>query len=90
MLAYDWLALMETTLMEQAQTECELVETLLDERQLAQKLRVSVGTLRYWRIVDKGPSFHKIGQLVRYSPSRVNDWLSRCASGRRPGSSEMQ
>jgi len=79
---------METTLIDPAQTECELVETLLDERQLAQKLRVSVGTLRYWRTIDKGPSFHKIGQLVRYSPSAVNDWLSRCTSGGVLASSE--
>ena len=79
---------METTLLEPAKTEYELVETLLDERQLAQKLRVSVGTLRYWRTMDKGPSFHKIGQLVRYSPSAVNDWLSRCSSGGVPASPE--
>lgn len=73
---------METTLIEPAHTASEFVETLLNERQLAEKLRVSVGTLRYWRTMDKGPKFHKIGQLVRYSPSAVNDWLNRCASER--------
>jgi predicted DNA-binding transcriptional regulator AlpA len=60
----------------------ELIETFLDEKQLAQRLRVSIGTLRLWRAEGKGPRFRKVGdQLVRYAPSDVNDWLSRRPSG---------
>ena len=61
----------------------KLVEALLNERQLAQRLLVSIGTLRYWRSASKGPRFHKIGQLVRYSPPAVNAWLDECVSGGR-------
>jgi len=60
----------------------EFIETFLDEKQLASRLRISVGTLRLWRTDGKGPRFLKVGdQLVRYAPSDVNDWLSRRPSG---------
>jgi predicted DNA-binding transcriptional regulator AlpA len=60
----------------------QLIETFLDEKQLAQKLRISVGTLRLWRTEGKGPRFRKVGdQLVRYAPSDVNEWLSRRPAG---------
>ncbi len=58
------------------------IETLLDERDVARWIRVSVATLRYWRGEGKGPRYRKVGQLVRYSPSDVQDWLnSRPAGG---------
>jgi hypothetical protein len=59
----------------------EPIETFLDEKQLAQKLHVSVGTLRLWRTERKGPRYHKIGQLVRYSPTDIRDWLIRKQTG---------
>jgi predicted DNA-binding transcriptional regulator AlpA len=41
-----------------------------------------VATLRYWRGEGKGPRYRKVGQLVRYAPSDVLDWLnSRPAGG---------
>ncbi len=58
------------------------IETLLDERDVARWIRVSVATLRYWRGEGKGPRYRKVGQLVRYAPSDVQDWLnSRPAGG---------
>jgi predicted DNA-binding transcriptional regulator AlpA len=49
---------------------------------VARWIRVSVATLRYWRGEGKGPRYRKVGQLVRYSPSDVQDWLnSRPAGG---------
>jgi predicted DNA-binding transcriptional regulator AlpA len=57
------------------------VETLLNERQLSRLIGVSIGTLRLWRSGRKGPRFRKVGQLVRYAPSDVNDWLSRRPTG---------
>lgn len=58
------------------------IETLLDERDVARWIRVSVATLRYWRGEGKGPRYRKVGQLVRYAPSDVHDWLnSRPAGG---------
>jgi predicted DNA-binding transcriptional regulator AlpA len=53
------------------------LEKLLDEKQLAGLLGVSTGTLRYWRVHRLGPPYRKVGsQLVRYSPSDVQTWLS--------------
>jgi predicted DNA-binding transcriptional regulator AlpA len=51
------------------------LETLLEEKDLAGKLQVSLGTLRSWRTDGKGPRFHRIGQMIRYAPSDVNRWL---------------
>jgi excisionase family DNA binding protein len=39
----------------------------LTEREVAHRLRVSVGMLRKWRIAKKGPRFVKVGRLVRYA-----------------------
>ncbi len=58
------------------------IEALLDERDVARWIRVSVATLRYWRGEGKGPRYRKIGQLVRYAPADVREWLnSRPAGG---------
>jgi predicted DNA-binding transcriptional regulator AlpA len=57
------------------------IEALLDERELARWIRVSIGTLRYWRSEGKGPRYRKVGQLVRYAPSDVNDWLNSRPTG---------
>ena len=57
------------------------IESLLDERGVARWIRVSVATLRYWRSEGKGPRYRKVGQLVRYAPSDVNDWLNTRPSG---------
>ena len=57
------------------------LETLLDEKELSRLLRVSIGTLRFWRTIERGPRYRKVGQLVRYSPSDVHEWLNRRPSG---------
>ena len=57
------------------------IETLLDEREVARWIRVSVATLRYWRGEGKGPRYRKVGQLVRYAPSDVQDWLNTRPAG---------
>jgi predicted DNA-binding transcriptional regulator AlpA len=44
-------------------------------------MRVSEATLRYWRSEGKGPRYRKVGQLVRYTPSDVNNWLNSRPSG---------
>jgi predicted DNA-binding transcriptional regulator AlpA len=57
------------------------IETLLNEKQLSRLIGLSIGTLRFWRSEGKGPRFRKIGQLVRYAPSDVTQWLNRRPSG---------
>ena len=51
------------------------LETLLEEKELAGRLQVSLGTLRTWRTDGTGPRFHRIGQMIRYAPSDVKEWL---------------
>ena len=51
------------------------LEKLLEEKELAETLQVSLGTLRTWRTEGKGPRFHRIGQMIRYAPSDVKNWL---------------
>lgn len=40
---------------------------LITEKEAAEFLVVAVKTLRNWRNLCKGPSYKKIGRLVRYS-----------------------
>lgn len=60
------------------------LETLLEEKELAETLQVSIGTLRTWRTEGTGPRFHRIGQLIRYSPSDVKElkWMLNLMSVR--------
>ena len=51
------------------------LEKLLEEKELAETLQVSLGTLRNWRTEGTGPRFHRIGGLIRYTPSEVKTWL---------------
>lgn len=48
---------------------------LLNETEVAKKLRVSLACLRRWRLEKRGPTFIKIGQLVRYQPEDLVAWL---------------
>ena len=58
------------------------LETLMEEKELAETLQVSIGTLRTWRNDGTGARFHRIGQMIRYTPSDVKTWLlSRQADG---------
>jgi predicted DNA-binding transcriptional regulator AlpA len=43
---------------------------LLNEKAVAQSLRVSVVTVRRWRALKAGPRYTKLGKAVRY---RVED-----------------
>jgi predicted DNA-binding transcriptional regulator AlpA len=60
------------------------LETLLDEKELSRLFRVSIGTLRFWRTIGRGPRYRKVGQLVRYAPSDVHKWLNRRPTGGEP------
>jgi hypothetical protein len=55
--------------------------TLLTERDISKQLRVSLGSLRRWRMVRQGPPFIKVGLLVRYKPEDVEAWLSAQPTG---------
>ena len=54
---------------------------LLNETEVAKKLRVSLACLRRWRLEKRGPMFVKIGQLVRYRPEELELWLQSLPTG---------
>jgi predicted DNA-binding transcriptional regulator AlpA len=57
-------------------------ETLLNERQVATQLQVSLGTVRRWRCRRTGPRFIKVsGSLVRYAPSDLRAYLNSRPTG---------
>lgn len=56
-----------------AQTNTDLI----DEREAAQILNVSPGTLSVWRCTGRyGLPFVKVGRLVRYSRKSLDAWLA--------------
>ena len=48
---------------------------LVDERQAATRLAVSVRTLQQWRVSGGGPRFAKIGRCVRYRTSDLDAFV---------------
>lgn len=57
------------------------MERLLDERETACLLGMSVSWLRYCRCVGMGPAYVKIGRAVRYRPDDITAWLTSQISG---------
>jgi predicted DNA-binding transcriptional regulator AlpA len=49
---------------------------LLDEKELAERLGVSVSTVRHWRYTYQGPPVQKVGRSVRYDIGEVEAWLA--------------
>jgi excisionase family DNA binding protein len=50
---------------------------LLDEKQLAEYLGISVHALRRWRFESRGPRFFRLeGRLVRYRQEDVEGWMA--------------
>lgn len=50
-------------------------DAMLDERQVAETLNLSVFTLQRWRVKGRGPAFAKLGSAVRYRRGDVDAWL---------------
>lgn len=51
--------------------------TLMNEREVAAAIFVSVRTLQDWRRTKQGPDFLKAGNQVRYRARDVIAWLER-------------
>ena len=52
---------------------------VLNEKQVAAYLNVSVASVRRWRFIRKGPRVLKIGGLVRYRREDLLAWLNHLA-----------
>jgi len=59
----------------------------LTEREVAERLGLSVATLRAWRHRGKGPRFLRLGRSVRYLPSDLDDFVRASAVDMRSESS---
>ncbi|CAN5175895.1 hypothetical protein BH18ACT9_BH18ACT9_05330 [soil metagenome] len=51
-------------------------DELLTIAEVAEMLRVPVGTLRYWRHLGAGPHSFKVGRWVRYRRGDVRAWIN--------------
>lgn len=51
------------------------MDALLTEAELAELLKVSVGTIRRWRSEGTGPPALRLGRGVRYRRADVDAWL---------------
>jgi predicted DNA-binding transcriptional regulator AlpA len=49
---------------------------LLNVKEAAYQLGVSMSLLNKWRVVGRGPAFVKLGRLVRYRLSDIDDWAA--------------
>ena len=54
---------------------------LMTETEVAKRLNVSRASLRRWRVLKRGPTFMKIGGLVRYRPEDLEAWLDALSKG---------
>ena len=51
---------------------------MLDTDQLAELIRTSPETLRYWRHIGKGPKYFKMGgRKVFYRQEHIDEWLNQ-------------
>jgi predicted DNA-binding transcriptional regulator AlpA len=57
------------------------LESLLNEHDLARITRLSVASVRRWRLLRQGPKYLKIGAAVRYKPEDISAWLESRPSG---------
>ena len=53
------------------------MEPLWDAEQVCEYLKIPKSTLVYWRQIEEGPPWIKVGRLVRYRPEEVKAWLDK-------------
>ena len=56
------------------------MNTLLTEEDAVKRLRVSLASIRRWRLERPGPQL-KVGSLVRYRPEDLESWLASLPTG---------
>ncbi len=53
------------------------MNSLLDQKQAAELLGVSVRTLERHRVAGTGPRFTRLGRLVKYRECDLLEWVNR-------------
>jgi hypothetical protein len=51
------------------------MQIFLTEKEVARQIKVSLASLRRWRLLQCGPRFIKVGALVRYRAEDLERWL---------------
>lgn len=54
----------------------EVATAYLTSREIAERLRLSRGTIENWRYLGKGPPWVKIEGSIRYPVAEFDKWLS--------------
>ncbi len=57
------------------------MQNFLTEKEVAKQIKVSLASLRRWRLLQRGPRFLKIGGLVRYRAEDLEQWLETLPAG---------
>jgi predicted DNA-binding transcriptional regulator AlpA len=52
-----------------------MLNPLLNEKEVAKLLNLSVKTIQRYRLIGGGPEFIKINKSVRYSPQSIEEYL---------------
>lgn len=59
---------------------------LLRDVEVAELLGLPVSTLRYWRLVNSGPTFYRVGgRAIRYAEDEVLRWAKARSGGEPAG-----
>lgn len=56
-------------------------EVFFTEIEVSRKTKISLATLRRWRLEGRGPRYRKFGSLVRYGEDELDDWMDAQPSG---------
>lgn len=57
------------------------MSSLMTEADVAERLHVSLASVRRWRLEQRGPQFIKVGSLVRYRQEDLEVWLATLPTG---------
>jgi predicted DNA-binding transcriptional regulator AlpA len=57
------------------------LESLLNEREVADITGLSVASVRRWRLLKQGPKYIKIGTSVRYTPESIREFVATRPTG---------
>ena len=57
------------------------IDTLLNEYDVARITRLSVASVRRWRLLRRGPQYLKLGSAVRYRSEDITKWLETRPTG---------
>ena len=58
-----------------------IMQSFLNEKEVSEKIKVSLGSLRRWRLLQRGPRFIKVGALVRYRVEDLEQWMETLPTG---------